>query len=114
MSKQTVTIAGKEYVLDVEKAMKDGYLSEASPLTTHKFVVGDVFKDPKGTTNSFLLIKTSYYNDEYVILGLGCDINSGRFFYKSHTLNEIKEYLIDEGMVFDRNINREVARLVHN
>lgn len=112
MSKQKVTIAGKEYLLDIEKAKKDGYLSEPSPLEDHKFAPGDVFVDPKGKVNSFLLIRTNYFGDEYVLLGIGCCINSGEFFRKVRTRNEIREYLINEGMIFEKNISMEVARLV--
>lgn len=113
MSKQKVTIGGKDYLLDIEKAMQDGYLSETSPLETHHFSGGDVFKDPTNNINSFLLVETSHHNEEYQILGLGCCVNSGEFYRTTHKIQEIREYLISKRMVFEKNINYEINLLVN-
>lgn len=114
MCKQTVTIAGKEYLLDIEKAKEDGYLSEPSSLFKHDFQPGDVFNHPHGVTNPFLLVQVGWKKDEYQLLGLGCSTNSNLFFHTTHTIEEIRKYLMDKNMIFSRNIQATVYKLVTN
>lgn len=83
--------------------------------------IGDVFKDPTGNCNTFILVETRYrksLNGEskhYQLLGLGCAINSSSFFadYSEHTEEEIIKYLNEKHMVFSHNIQQAIYKL-HN
>lgn len=100
---------GKEYVLDVEIAIQSGAMKPKYPLQP-----GDVYKATTHYSNPFLLVRIDYARDQYQLLGMGCSPNSNDFFCRGpHTLGEIGEYLERNGMVFHRNINKEIHNLVN-
>lgn len=105
----TIKIDNKEYQVNVEKAVKDGYLTE---VRNYPLQPGDVYSGPK--INKLLLVRVTFAYEEslYQLLGIGCGPNSNDFFQKTHTLGEIKEYLEEKKTVFVKNIEREVVRLV--
>jgi hypothetical protein len=102
-----IEIDGIKYKIDVDKCIKDGYLKKDLP-----FNVGGIYKDPTGSTNSFILVQAIYCDNYttretsaiYALLGLngGHAPNSNPFFKELHTKDEILAYLSGRGMVFDK------------
>ena len=108
-TKIQVTIENKKYNVDVERAIGLGVLTPIRPMQA-----GDVYKHPSNIINRFLLVRVNYRNDAWMLLGLGCNPNSGEFFESgTRTLAECENYLERNSMVFSHNINAEVSGLVN-
>ncbi len=99
---KTIEIDGVPYSLDLDKCVRDGYLKKDLV-----FQVGGVYTHPRQNTNDFLLVQAIYVGHTeqnskraYALLGLsgGFSSNSGSFFDKLHTKDEILTYLSDNGM----------------
>jgi len=79
----------------------------------NKPVVGDVYCDPRGKTNPFVLVKVTYFGNEgYQLLGCGLSVNSNAFFNRTHTIEEIIETVKNHGMVCVGNIEQDVTDLI--
>lgn len=105
-----ITYKGAEFDLDVERAIEAQVLKPRYPLKP-----GDVYIDPMGVCNPFLLIQAAYEKpDSFALMGMGCTTNSNPFFSKTHTTEEIAAYLREKGMVFRDNVNMSVVALTHN
>jgi hypothetical protein len=102
--KAKVTLDGKEYYVDVDKAKSLGVLEE---VVNVKAQVGGVYKDPKNDTNPFVLVKVLWSAKEtdkaFQLLGMceGAAPNSGSFYETLHTLKECEDYLNKNMMVLD-------------
>lgn len=96
----------REFELDVEKAIKAGAMK---PI--HTFRVGDVFR---GKSHCAVALYQVFFGDEssYVLLGLGCASNSGKFFTKLHTLEEIKDYISERELFYCGNVNDQIYQIV--
>lgn len=105
----TITNKGEEYEIDIERVIAHGFLRKSYPLQP-----GDVYVDPTGVCNPFLLIQAFNEKDGFALLGMGCFTNSNPFFKTTHTTEEISGYLREKGMVFWKNINMSIAALVNN
>lgn len=110
-----VTIEGKEYTLNFDKAREIGLIEEVPlPLPLKP---GDIYAAPDPAyCNNFLLIEAIWNQSEnarkYQLLGMGCKPNSNGFYESLHTLEEIKEHLIHYKMTWKENINGKVWDLV--
>lgn len=114
MNIKIIEIAGEKYELDIDLAITTKSIQKANPLRSHTFSPGDVFIHPAGATVTLLLVQVIYGRDNYQLLGLGCCPNSNNFYHKTHSLDEIKEYLIEKGMVFKKNVNEKLLNLIRN
>lgn len=107
---------GKDWSLNIDRAIELGVLKEKINIKDGVIQVGDVFVCPLNKTNPFLLVKPLYHsedNKDYALLGMGCSPNSGEFFHSLHTLGEIEEYLADYKMVFKKNIDTYITNNVN-
>lgn len=104
-----ITHEGKEYSLNVTKAIEAGFLKPALPLN-----VGDVYVS-LGNHGPQLLVQAIWGNRTdrnaklYVLLGIGCSPNSNSFFHELSSLDEIEAYLNEKGLVFQKNIHKDVG-----
>lgn len=107
----TVTIDGKEYEFDVEKAVKEGFLRE---IPDYPLNSGDVYVSSKGYRPS-LLIRPFYNEEKFIISG-----NDGVKPFASAECQKLlsKKEVIDiftiEGYKFSHNINEKVMELIEN
>ncbi len=110
-----ITVNGESYMLDLDRAIGTKCLRKVTEFDKRDLLPGDVFVPQRGVpTNPFLLVQSAYGRDDsWQLMGLGCSPNSDDFHRRLHTLEEIKEYLIEEKMVFAENINREIEKLVY-
>jgi hypothetical protein len=106
-----IIIDNKPYKLNVSAAINAGALVETHDIKRNTILAGDVFRG--GGLNPFLVVRVTYSGDDYQLLGIGCKANSGPFFDKVHSLEEIKEYLEKNRMTYVANINSEVINLVN-
>ena len=83
------------------------------PKPVYPLCKGDVYKHPTGLFNSFLLVDAVYEGDKrWALLGMGCSANSNEFHHILHDAADIQTYLEQKGMVFEKNINHEISKLV--
>lgn len=111
-----INIKGTNYILNVEQAKRGGYLSA---IPDYPLRGGDVYVDPTGNINPFLLVGVTYepmFADKnaakFQLLGLGGSTNNGDFYDTVHNREEIAEYLATNKMVFTRNISNDISSLV--
>lgn len=106
-----ITHEGTEYSLNVNKAIEAGFLKPVLPLK-----VGDVYVS-SGNHGPQLLVQAIWGNKTdrnaklYALLGIGCSPNSNSFFHNLHSLNEIEAYLNEKGLVFQKNIHKDVGAM---
>ena len=105
----TVTIDGKEYEFDVEKAVKEGFLRE---IPDYPLEVGDVYRGPYGWANQ-LLIQTEYKKDLYSLSGVNGLVPFNEVPVNA-PLSKVREYLIQKEYKFSHNINDKVRKLIEN
>jgi hypothetical protein len=107
-----INLDGKDYELNTEKAIADGYLKLIDPpILTIK--PGDVFGN--GLVNNLLVVRAIYSEDDnraFQILGIGVSPNSNFFYQFLHSKQEIIDYLNEKKMKFIRNITKEIEALV--
>jgi hypothetical protein len=103
----TVTIDGKEYEVDVEKAVKEGFLRE---IANYPLMVGDVYSGPCQCCN-VLLINTEYNKNSYTLVGL-VGLSPFSEVPVNATSSEIRNYLTRKQYKFSHNINEKVAKLI--
>lgn len=103
-----------EYSLDVDGAIKAGFMKPIRPLKA-----GDVYVDAsgRGGHTSQLLIQ-AIWGDRcdrdakiWALLGMGCSPNSNEFFCSLRSLNEIDQYITAKGLIFKNNIRESVLDL---
>ena len=108
--KTQVEIAGTKYLLDIDKAKKDGYLTK---IPNYPLNAGDVYVTTKpGRCNPLLLVQVTYSADQYQLLGMGASPNSNEFYRGTHSKDEVREYLIKLNMKFAKNVNDAIYKLV--
>lgn len=108
--KKTIQINGKEYQVDIDKAIKDGYLREKPCFS---LAIGDVYVLKDDRDRPVLLIQTEFQEDSYSLIGFsGLDLYSDA--PTSCPIEEIKEWLISRNRIFSHNINDKVQTLMLN
>lgn len=110
-----VTIDGKEFELNLQKAREMGLLKE---ILHYPLKAGDVYIHPKGTVNSLLLVEILYTNDNnikaYQLLGIcGVKVNSNKEYQGLFTKDEVRTFLTERDMVFAENIQCEINSLMY-
>ncbi len=107
---KTIEIDGKEYQIDLNKAIKDGYLKETPkpPLNT-----GDVYARDSGI--QVLLIQPFFNKDKYILVGVdGLSPYSNAEYQKVLSREEVVEIFDRKGYKFSHNINDKVLKLMEN
>ena len=109
--KNKIEINGKKYRIDLDKALSTGSLEE---IPAYPLSAGDVYtsKDKGRTYNPVLLVRVTYSGDNWQLLGIGASPNSGTFYDQVHTLEEIEAHLINNNLVFAKNISTHLIQLV--
>lgn len=75
------------------------------PKPNYPLKVGDVYVHPSGYINAFRLEQCCYSDPKsYQLFGLGCSVNSGGFFSRLHTLEEVAAYLAKNDMVYSHSV----------
>lgn len=120
MKNKTVKLQleGNTYILDVEQALAMDVLKH---IPAYPLQLGDVYVHPTGDINPFLLIQVTYdggnvstLKPRFQLLGIsGVKPNFGEFFNSVHSMDEIRKYLISNGMIYSHNISTEIDNLVH-
>lgn len=103
----TVTIDGKEYEVDVEKAVKEGFLRE---IPDYPLNSGDVYKSK--AASPIILIRPFYGKEEFILIGSGLRPYSNDCYQKILNKNEVIQVLKSKDRKFSHNINEEVVDLV--
>lgn len=103
---------GTEYEADLTLLEERGLVKKIHPKIIH-INVGDVFISPNKRYGNVLVIQTAY-GDSYNLAGcVGLETYSNEFYtHASHTKEEVIGYLNKREMVFLKNINSEITRLV--
>jgi hypothetical protein len=107
-----ITIENQEYELDLDKAVKDGYLKKIHQQITD-FSVGDVFlnrRTPVVIIETFHSIYASVRR--YNFIGLGKTMKPFSDFDKDVSHQEMLDYLNKGNFVFQKNINAEFGKLI--
>lgn len=111
-----ITHNAKEYaILDIDKLIQNGSIV---PVLEYPLLPGDVYKHPKRSIADFLLVRSVWAEKiddlAYSLLGYdgGLEPYSNDFFHSLHTKDEIRDYLIEKGMVFSHNISGGVRELI--
>jgi hypothetical protein len=112
-----VTIEGKEFEIDLERAEELGVLKETLPLITN-FEIGDAYRLKYG--NSIVVVEAGYaYGDDgvrYSFSGFGDELrNYSSFGKRGGTREQVLEYLNayqKKGAVFIKNINEDFKKLL--
>lgn len=108
MKKTLIEVEGRKMLLDTQKAAEAGYLTQYRELKP-----GDVFVDPSGNVNRFLLVNVTY-GIGYQLLGMnGTACNSGPFFAYPRSLTEVQEHLDKRNMKFAGNISNGIESLIY-
>lgn len=106
----TVTIDGKEYEVDVEKAVKEGFLRE---IPDYPLNSGDVYTSK--VASSIILIRPFYEKEEFILIGsYGLRPYSNNCYQKILTKSEVIEVLKSKNRKFSHNINEKVVELIEN
>lgn len=104
----TVTIDGKEYEVDVEKAVKEGFLRE---IPDYPLNSGDVYTNK--VASPIILIRPFYKKEEFILIGsYGLRPYSDDCYQKILTKSEVIQVLKSKNRKFSHNINEEVVDLV--
>jgi hypothetical protein len=109
-----ITIEGKEYLIDIDKAKSLGVLKEDT--TIKSFKLGDAFKLDNG--NIVVIIETGYdnYRRRYSFTGLCSELQNYSTFgseggTEEEVLKQLNKWKIHSGLVFVKNINEDIAEL---
>lgn len=111
-----VTIEGKEFEIDLERAEELGVLKETLPLITD-FEIGDAYRLKYG--NSIVVVEAGYAGGDsmrYSFSGFGNELcNYSSFGKRGGTREQVLEYLNayqKKGAVFIKNINEDFKKLL--
>ena len=112
-----VTIEGKEYEIDIEKAKELGVIKEDNSIKDFK--VGDVFRLHYGG-NFIVIIETGYHSfgkERYSFTGLDNVISNYSSFgpeggTKEDVLKQLNKWKARDAIVFLKNINEDFKKLL--
>lgn len=109
-----VTTNNGDYELDLEQALKLGVCKKIFK-TIESFNVGDIFTKPN--FGKILIVQADYgyhTEEQYNFAGYdGLDLYSA-FANGARTKKEILEYLNSNELMFVKNINKEIAKLIED
>ena len=110
-----VTIDGKTYNIDLQRAKKLGIISPHNEITD--FEVGDLFRSENGKVR-IIVVETSWNSNRYNIIGCGGFQHYSDFGEEGLSREDMLAYLNGEGdedntkYVFIANLNDEMGELI--
>lgn len=110
-----VTINGKPYNIDLQRAKKLGVISPINEIVD--FEVGDLFRS-KSSNDRIVIVETSWNSNRYNIIGCGGFKHYSDFGEEGLSREDMLAYLNGEGdedntkYVFLTNLNKEMDELI--
>lgn len=104
-----VSVDGVDYTLDVDKAMNLKILTKPFPSVK----LGDIYK--ARTSSNVVMVVQPFFNEpyKYQLVTFGMKPFSDDFYRTLHTLEEIRERLMEKGYDFVKNVTlRDIYDLV--
>lgn len=114
---ETITIDGKDYEIDIAKAIELGAAKKKRARITN-VTSGDLFIHPKGITLNLIVVRVDYNHELYILMASEPDyrfnVFSNNGINKPTSKAEIIQYLNDKEMEFHSNIGDNFSAMVQN
>jgi hypothetical protein len=114
---KTITIDGKEYEINIEKAIELGAAKKKRAKITD-IISGDLFIHPKGLISNLIVVRVDYDRGLYILMasefGYCFNVFSNNGINKPIYKTELIQYLNDKEMEFHSNIGDNFSAMVQN